>query len=108
MIVTLKESRPDFPDLTPDQPYFVIGIEANDYRLLNDHGKPYLYPPDLFEIIDSREPASWITEYGDDGERYSYPPELKEAGFFEDYFDGKDDALSKFWKAVNKRLSDAA
>ena len=108
MIVTLKESHPDFPDLTPDQPYFVIGIEANDYRLLNDHGKPYLYPPRLFEIIDSREPASWITEYGDDGERYSYPPELKEAGFFEDYFDGKDDALSKFWKAVNKRLSDAA
>ena len=96
MIVKPKHSHPDFPDLTPDQPYFVIGIEANDYRLLNDHGKPYLYPPDLFEVIDPREPAVWITEYGQDGERYSYPAELKETGFFEDYFDGKDQALATF------------
>lgn len=108
MIVKLKESRPDYPDLTPDQPYFVIGIEADDYRLLNDHGKPYLYPAHLFEVIDSHEPAAWITEYGPDGERYSYPPELTEAGFFEDYFDGQVHALSTFWQTVNKRLSDAA
>ena len=36
MIVKLKEKNPDYPDLTPDQPYFVIGIEADDYRMLND------------------------------------------------------------------------
>jgi len=108
MIVKPKGSNPDFPDLTPDQPYFVIGIEANDYRILNDHGKPYLYPPELFEIVDSHEPTFWVTEYGQDGERYSYPPELSGPGFFEDYFDGKDEALSTFWHAVNKRLSDAA
>ncbi len=108
MIVRLREKNPDFPDLTADQPYFVIGIEANDYRILNDHGKPYLYPPDLFEVVDAHEPGIWVTEYGDDGERYSYPPELNEAGFFEDYFDGKDDALSTFWHVVNKRLSEAA
>lgn len=47
-------------------------------------------------------------EYGEDGERYSYPPELNEAGFLEDYFDGKDDALSRSWHIVNKRLSEAA
>ena len=58
MIVRLKKGHPDFPDLTPDQPYFVIGIEADDCRLLNDHGKPYLYPRHLFEVIDSREPVS--------------------------------------------------
>jgi len=108
MIVKLKQSHPDYPDLTPDQPYFVIGIEADDYRLLNDHGKPYLYPPELFEIIDAREPAAWVTEYGDEGERYSYPPELKQAGFFEDYFEGKDQALATFWHVMNNRLSDAA
>ena len=108
MIVRLKEKKPDLPELTPDQPYFVIGIEANDYRVLNDHGNPYLYSPDLFEVIDSHEPSIWVTEYGDDGERYSYPPELGETGFFEDYFDGKDGALSTFWHVVNNRLSDAA
>jgi hypothetical protein len=108
MIVRLKERNPDFPDLTPDQPYFVIGIEADDYRILSDQGKPYLYPADLFEIIDAQEPNIWVTDYGDDGERYSYPAELKEAGFFEDFFDGKEDARSTFWHVVNKRLSEAA
>lgn len=108
MIVKLKEKSPDYPDLTPDQPYFIIGIEADDYRILNDSGKPYLYPSRLFEVVDSQEPSIWITEYGDDGERYSYPPALNEAGFFEDYFDGMDEALSKFWHVINKQLSEAA
>ena len=108
MIVKIKEENSDYPDLTPDQPYFVIGIEADDYRILNDYGKPYLYPPNLFEVIDSHEPSNWITEYGDDDERYSYPAVLNEVGFFEDFFDGKDEALSGFWHVVNKHLSEAA
>jgi hypothetical protein len=54
MIVKLKERMSDYPDLSPGEPYFVIGIEADDFRLLNDYGKPYLYPSHLFEIVDSR------------------------------------------------------
>ena len=108
MIVKLKEKNINYPDLTPDQSYFVIGIEADDYRILNDHGKPYLYPSDLFTVIDSREPKDWITEYGEDGERYSYFPELNEVGFFEDYFDGEKTIISKFWRNVNQKLSNAA
>lgn len=108
MIVKLKQKISDYPDLSPDEPYFVIGIEADDFRILNDCGKPYLYPAHVFEIVDSREPSIWITEYGDDGERYSYPPALNEAGFFEDYFEGKSVARSKFWQTINKGLSDAA
>ena len=108
MIVKLKERNPDRRDFTPDQPYFVIGIEADYYRILNNYGQPYLYPADMFEIVDSREPSIWVTEYGDEGERYSYPAELHGVGFFEDYFDGKDDALSTFWHMVNKRLSEAS
>lgn len=108
MIVKLKEENPDYLDLSLDQPYFVIGIEADDYRILNDHGKPYLYPRHMFEIVDSQEPGIWITEYGDEGERYSYPAALNEAGFFEDFFDGKEEAIARFWQVVNKRLSTAA
>ncbi|MEW6185221.1 MAG: hypothetical protein AB1585_05715 [Thermodesulfobacteriota bacterium] len=108
MIVKLKEKISDYPDLTPEQPYCVIGIEADDYRILNDSGKPYLYSRHLFEVIDTREPGVWITEYGEDGERYSYPPMLNESGFFEDYFDGKNEALSRFWHVINARLSEAA
>ena len=108
MIVKLKAENPDYPDISPEQPYFVIGIEADDYRLLNDFGKPYLYPSNMFIIIDPSEPGGWITEYGPDKERYSYPEPLNEAGFFEDFFDGKDEALSRFWHVVNKHLSEAA
>jgi len=108
MVVVLRESSAGYPDLAPGQPYFVIGIEAGDYRILNDAGKPYLYPAPLFEVTDPREPSAWITAYGEDGERYSYPPVLNEAGFFEDYFDGSDEALAQFWHVINKRLSEAA
>jgi len=73
MIVKLKSNILGYPDLSEDQPYFVIGIEADDYRILNDDGKPYLYPPEVFEVIDSRHPPDWVTELGDDGEQYSYP-----------------------------------
>lgn len=71
----------------------VIGIEADDFRILNDQGRPYLYPSRLFKIVDSHEPVSWITELGDDDERYAYPPLLNGFGFFEDFFDDKKKRL---------------
>ncbi len=108
MIVKLTSTNPSYPDLSEDQPYFVIGIEADDYRILNDAGKPYLYPAALFDVIDAREPQDWITEIGDDGERYSYPEPLNEVGFFEDFFDQKHEQTSIFWHVVNQKLSDAA
>ena len=105
MIVKLRQSSPDYPDLTPDQPYVVIGIEADDLRLLNDQGRPFLYPRELFEVEDSREPADWIFEIGDEGERYAYPPALNKVGFFEDFFDGDGEAIAIFWRIVNERLA---
>jgi len=108
MIVKLKSNNPSYADLSEDQPYFVIGIEADDYRILNDAGKQYLYPPELFDVLDSSEPKDWVTDIGDDGERYSYPKPLNENGFFEDFFDHKCEQISIFWHVVNQRLSDAA
>jgi hypothetical protein len=43
MIVKLRQESAEYPDLTPGQHYVVIGIEADDFRLLNDQGHPYLY-----------------------------------------------------------------
>jgi hypothetical protein len=108
MIVRLKLADPNYPDLSEAHPYFVIGIEADEYRLLNDDGKPYLYPSELFDVIDSREPADWITEFGEDGERYSYPAPLNQPGFFEDFFDHEREQTSVFWHLMNKTLSQAA
>ena len=105
MIVKLKKRNTRYRDLTFRQPYVVIGIEANEFRILNDAGRPFLYPPTLFSVHDKREPTDWVTEIGDDGERYSYPPPLNKPGFFEDFFDAKASAVATFWRIVNRRLA---
>jgi hypothetical protein len=108
MIVKLKKANTSHRDLTKGQLYGVIGIEGDDLRILNDAGRPFLYPPDLFSLVDAREPADWITEFGEDGERYSYPPALNKPGFFEDFFDQKAKAVTTFWRVVNHRLAAAS
>ncbi len=105
MIVKLKRRTASYPDLTFGQPYVVIGIEADDLRILNDAGRPFLYRRTLFSLVDAQEPVDWVTEFGDDGERYSYPPPLSKVGFFEDFFDQKTKAVATFWRVVNQRLA---
>ena len=105
MIIKLKKRNARNRDLTFGQPYAVIGIEGDEFRILNDAGRPFLYPPTLFSLLDKREPGDWVTEIGDDGERYSYPPPLNKAGFFEDFFDQKAKAVATFWQIVNRRLA---
>jgi hypothetical protein len=104
MTVELREHDPDYPDLTSGQPYVVLGIEADDLRILNDRGRPYLYPREIFNVVDAREPDDWVSELGEDDERYAYPPPLNSTGFFEDYFNGKPEAIAVFWRALNRRL----
>lgn len=105
MIVQLQEKHSRYPDLTPRKPYAVIGIEADDYRLLNDRGEPYLYPSGFFSTIDPTRPEDWIVEHGDDAEEYAYPPLLSRVGFFEDYFDGDPSAHAIFWQTLNAELA---
>ena len=105
MIVRLRKRSTRYRHLSTQQPYVVIGIEADDFRILNDAGRPYLYPPRLFVVIDQREPADWVTEVGSDGERHAYPPLLNKPGFFEDFFGDKSKAVSTFWRVVNDRLA---
>jgi len=73
--------------LTVGGEYEVLGIEADDYRLLNDKGEPILYDPECFDVVDQAEPAFWKSEVGDEGERYAYPPGWGVPGFFEAWHD---------------------
>lgn len=108
MIVELRRRHRRYRDLTPDRPYVVIGIEADHFRILNDQGRPFLYPARIFRIVDRREPDNWISEVGEEGERYAYPQPLNGTGFFEDFFDGNKRAVRTFWRGVNEQLSAAA
>jgi hypothetical protein len=105
MIVRLKKKKNRRPNLTLGQPYVVIGIEADYLRILNNAGRPFPYPAELFAIVDAHEPSDWVTEFGEDRERYSYPPPLNKPGFFEDFFDEKRRAVVTFWRVVNQRLA---
>ena len=73
----------------------------------NDEGRPCLYPARLFEVVDSREPMDWTTEFGEDGERYAYPPPLNSNGFFEDFFEADKEAVATCWRVANQRLAAA-
>ena len=42
----------DFLVLTHDKIYEVISIEKSWYRVIDDSGEDYLYPPELFEIVE--------------------------------------------------------
>jgi len=86
----------------------VIGIEADDLRILDDSGEPCLYSPDFFDVMDATEPADWMSTTGEDGERYAYPPALNATGFFEDYFDGDAKVRAAFWQTVNRHLAAAS
>ena len=108
MIVELRRRDRRYQDLSAQRPYVVIGIEADYFRILNDQGRPFLYPARLFRIVDRREPDTWISEVGDEGERYAYPPPLNSVGFFEDFFDGHKRAVRTFWRVVNDQLTVAA
>ena len=83
--------------LTVGTSYLVLGVEADDYRILDDTGAPYLFEPDYFEIDDATEPAFWVSTFGEEGERYAYPEEWNKTGFFEDFFDGVKEVCEQFW-----------
>jgi hypothetical protein len=107
MIVELLQLDSNHPHLSTGQRYVVIGIEADYLRVLNDWGEPCLYPPELFSVVDAKEPELWISETGDEGERYAYPPEFFRPGFFEDLFDRKEEAMKIFWQTINRGLTAA-
>jgi len=44
--------KTDFLVLTNNKIYDVISIESGWYRIIDDSGDDYLYPPDMFEIIE--------------------------------------------------------
>jgi hypothetical protein len=105
MKVRINPDHPEagiYKELNPANEYKVIGIEADDYRIVSDEGLPYLYPHELFVVLDESIPSDWQTKYGQDGERYSYPLELNAPGFFEDYFDGDRAAVIKLRQYLSR------
>ena len=46
------KGKTDFLVLTHDKIYNVISVEKGWYRIIDDSGEDYLYPPENFEVVD--------------------------------------------------------
>lgn len=94
--------------LTIGREYEVLGIEANNFRIMNDSDKkpygndPVLFDPESFEVTDATEPSFWVCSVGENGGRYCYPPEWNSIGFFEDYHDGVEEVRKQFWEDLRR------
>ena len=94
MVVRLRsdmEPRRIPASLSLDREYLVLGIEADDYRLLNDEEDPVLFAAELFDTVDANRPTCWETTFGNDGEEYAYPRSWP-TFLWEDYHDRDPDA----------------
>lgn len=105
MIVKPKKNYRDicenYQRLT-DREYYVIGIEADCYRIIDNYGEPTIFDTDIFDTMIFEKSLGWVDKYDNDGSRYSYEPPLGEPGFFEDYFDGKQEVISKVIAYIEK------
>ena len=43
--------------MTKGKVYDVLSVEKGWYRIVDDSGEDYLYPPELFEVTDPSHPA---------------------------------------------------
>ena len=47
-----------FLELTNGKVYTVLSVEKNWYRIVDDSGEDYLYPPEDFEVVDTASETS--------------------------------------------------
>ncbi len=88
--------------LTPGNQYEVIGIEGTWLRIINDRGEPILYPPEAFDVTETRAPEDWIWDWYSADEYYANPAVFNARGFYERYFDGNQDAKDVFLNYVRQ------
>ena len=100
-VVPLKADN-EFWSLTSGQEYFVIGLDHESFRIVDNKGEPILFPKEGFKTLDNTLPEDWIWKRYSEDEYYADPPELGRPGFYEDYFDGKAEAMEQFRDYLRK------
>lgn len=95
--------------LTENCEYFVLGIDDEYLRVIDDYGEPILYPKNLFEILETEIPPGWLFHEGDEGDYYIDPRRTAMRGFYEAYFgsSGDTEAQLKAHAALRATLEDA-
>ena len=55
--------KTEFLVLTNGNVYDVISVEKGWYRVVDDSGEDYLYPPDQFEIVEEQSKGVDLQNY---------------------------------------------
>lgn len=54
--------KTSFLMLTHDKIYDVLSVEKEWYRVIDDSDDDYLYPPELFEIVEPNDGSTPVTD----------------------------------------------
>src|SRR5215831_11581966 len=73
--------------------YHVLAIEMNAgramFRIIGEDPTPALFQPQMFEVVSSAIPESWVISSPAAGHFDLGPEAWARPGFWEDYFDSK-------------------
>jgi hypothetical protein len=100
----MTESRS--PWLTLGREYVVLSVLADTkgdvmYRLISDDQlTPALFDAAQFEVVSSTLATSWCIRVPAEGGLELAPAAWLTPGFWESYFDGEEEALTAFRKAL--------
>ena len=91
----------EHPGLGPGAEYFVLEVDYESYRVVDNDGEAALYPKVLFEVLDRTVPAGWqLSEYAD-GVYYLEPRCTAKPGFYEDWHGSDGDLVAQ---ATNRQI----
>ena len=54
-MIDIPNSYRIFMDVIPNKIYEVLSVERGFYRIIDESGEDYLYPPEKFEIVEVEE-----------------------------------------------------
>ena len=75
--------------------YFVIEVNQEELRVIDDDGEPILYPKAIFDVLDPTLPPGWqFCEYAD-GAYHLGPVRTGTPGFYEDLFYSDGDRIAQ-------------
>ncbi len=80
--------------------YHVLGIwiepEQTRLRLIGEQPTPALYQPEMFDVVSTIIPVTWVITSPKRGYFSLGPSAWSRAGFWEEYFDGDAEARACF------------
>ncbi|OGO16649.1 MAG: hypothetical protein A2Z14_09820 [Chloroflexi bacterium RBG_16_48_8] len=106
------EEKPRDTWLTIGKAYHVLSITATpergiNFRIISDDGRtPILADSRQFRVISGKIPSCWVANLAENGFIELAPRKWIRSGFWEDFFNGMQEALNDFEEERDKIKSE--